>query len=249
MYSPPWYVWIICLVGAIGFPAGTCVVLYGGARSAGSSRARAALLTVAAGVVLGGWLATSAVIAARGYYQATADGPPWLGIAAGGSLIALLAMTRIPAVARALAAPGSLTRSALPHTFRVAGASFLIVMALGHLSALFAIPAGLGDIAVGIRAPFVARRLARGTGRRSAVWFHALGTVDLVSALVLGGLTGYGIVHTNPPSDALPLLPIVLIPTASVPLLLALHIVSLRRLVARSGTARQVATPAAATLG
>jgi hypothetical protein len=142
-----------------------------------------------------------------------------------------------------------LSRSTLPHAFRIAGVSFLIVMALGHLSALFAIPAGLGDMAVGIRAPFVARRLARGTGHRGAVRFHALGTLDLVTALVLGGLTGYGIVHTAPPSDALALLPIVLIPTAGVPLLLALHVVSLRRLVARPGTARQVATPEAAALG
>jgi len=249
MYSPPWYVWVICLVGAIGFPAATCLVLYRGARSAGSSRARAASLAVAAGVVLGGWLAASAVIAARGHYQDTLNAPPWLGIAAGGSLIALLAMSRIPAVARALAAPGSMSRDVLPHAFRVAGVSFLIVMALGHLSALLAIPAGLGDMAVGIRAPFVARQLARGTGRRGAVRFHALGTLDLVNALVLGGLIGYGILHTTSPNDALPVLPIVLIPTTAVPLLLALHIASLRRLVTRSGTVRQVRTPAAAPLG
>jgi hypothetical protein len=249
MYSPPWYVWVICLIGAIGIPAATCLMLYRGARSAGSSRPRAALLAAAAGTVLGGWLAASAVIAARGLYRGTLDEPPWLGIAAGGCLIALLAMSRIPAVARALAAPGSLSRSALPHAFRVAGVSFLVVMALGHLSWLFAIPAGLGDTAIGMRAPFVARRLARGTGHRGAVWFHALGTLDLITALLLGGLTSYGILHTTPPSDALPLLPIVLIPTASVPLLLALHVVALRHSVARSGTARSVATPAAAALG
>src|SRR5689334_7211751 len=199
MYSPPWYVWVICLIGAIAFPAATCLVLYRGAHSTGSSRARAPLLAVAAGVVLFGWLAASAVIAARGHYQGTPDKPPWLGIAAGGSLIALLALSRIPAVARALAAPESLSRSVLPHTFRVAGVSFLIVMALGHLSPLFAIPAGLGDMAVGISAPFAARRLARGTGRRSAVRFHVLGTIDLVTALILGGLTGYGILSTSPP--------------------------------------------------
>src|SRR3954469_13301300 len=234
MYSPPWYVWIICLVGAIGFPAVTCFVLYRGAVSTGSSRTRAATLAAAAGVVLGGGLGGGASIAAHGRYQGTLDGPPWLGIAAGGSLIVLLAMSRIPAVARALAAPGSLSRSVLPHAFRVAGLSFLIVMALGHLSALFAIPAGLGDMAVGIWAPFVARQLAQGTGHRGAVWFHALGAIDLVNALILGGLTGYGIVQATPPSDALALLPIVLIPTASVPLLLALHVDSLRRLAARS---------------
>lgn len=241
MYSPPWYVWIICLVGVVGFPAATCLMLYRGARSAGSTAARAALLAGVAAVVLFGWLAVSGVIAARGDYQGTLDGPPWLGIAAGGSLIALVAMSRIPVVARALAAPGSLSRSVLPHAFRVAGVSFIIVMALGHLSPLFALPAGLGDMAVGIRAPFVARKLGRGTGYRDAIWFHVLGTLDLVVALTLGGLTGYQLVRSGPPSDALPLLPIVLIPTAGVPLLLALHIVSLRRLAAMSRTRRPAA--------
>lgn len=242
MYNPPWYVWIICLVGVLGFPAATCLMLYRGARGTGASRAGAAWLAATAGVVLGGWLAATAVIAAHGHYQGTLNGPPWLAIAVGGSLIALLAMSRVPAVARALAAPGSPSRIVLPHTFRVAGLSFLIVMMLGHLSPLFAIPAGLGDMAVGISAPFVARRLARGTGRRNAVRFHALGTFDLVTALILGGLTGYGILRTTPPSDALALLPIVLIPTASVPLLLALHVVALRGLAVRSPIPRQVAT-------
>ena len=71
----------------------------------------------------------------------------------------------------------------LPHAFRVAGVSFLMMMALGHMPALFALPAGLGDIlpaglgdiAIGIEAPFIARRLARGTGHRAAIWFNVLG--------------------------------------------------------------------------
>ena len=157
-------------------------------------------------------------------------------------------MRRIPAVARALTSPGSESRNTLPHAFRIAGASFVAVMALGHLSALFALPAGLGDVAIGLRAPFTARRLTRGTGRRDAIRLHALGTADLVTALILGGLTGYNIVHSAPPSDALPLLPIVLIPTTGVPLLLALHIVSLRHLAATKRTP-QVATQPATALG
>jgi hypothetical protein len=246
MYIPPWYVWAVGLFGAIGFPVATCVVLYRGARGTGSGRARAAWLTGVAGAVLGGWLVISGAIAARGYYQAAVGRPPWLGIAAGAVLVWLLVMSRIPAVARSLASPGSLSRVTWPHAFRVAGASFLMVMALGHLSPLFALPAGLGDIAIGVEAPFVARRLARGTGRRGAVWFNVLGIVDLVNALALGGLTGYGIVHSSPPNDALPLLPVVLIPTAGVPLLLVLHIISLRRLASMSRTQEPAATPTAA---
>ena len=57
----------------------------------------------------------------------------------------LLALRRIPVVARALAAPGMASRLEYPHTFRVEGVAFLLIMALGHLPALFALPADLGD--------------------------------------------------------------------------------------------------------
>jgi hypothetical protein len=243
MYNPPWYVWAISVVEAVGFAAATCFALYYGARIAGSSRARAGQLAAAAGVVLGGWFTVSGVIAAGGGYHTLV--PPWLPIAAGAVMVALLAMSRIPAVARALASPSALVRLTLPHAFRVAGVAFLMMMALGHMPALFALPAGLGDIAIGIQAPFVARRLARGTGHRGAIWFHVLGIADLVNALILGGLTAFHIVHVSPANDALSLLPIALIPSAGVPLLLALHIVSLRRLLGTSQTRQPTAAPAA----
>ena len=190
------------------------------------------------------------MIAAGGHYRTVlGKQPPWLPIAAGAVLVSLVAMSRTPAVTRALASPDASSRIVWPHAFRVAGASFLMLMALGHLSALFALPAGLGDIAIGIEAPFVARRLARGTGHRGAIWFTVLGIVDLVIALILGGLTGFNIIHASPPMDALPVLPIVLIPTAGVPLLLTLHIVALRRLVTMSRPRQQAAVEAAVAVG
>jgi hypothetical protein len=115
----------------------------------------------------------------------------------------------------------------LPHSFRVAGVFFLLYLALGHLPALFALPAGLGDIAAGIAAPLAARRLAQGTGRRDAVWFNAFGLTDLVVALTLGALTGFGLLNITPSSAPITELPLALIPTATVPLLFALHLTSL----------------------
>jgi hypothetical protein len=138
----------------------------------------------------------------------------------------LLALSRIPVVARALAAPGMVSRLELPHTPRVAGVAFLLYMALGHLPALFALPAGLGDIAAGIAAPLVAFRLARGTGRRAGLWFNAFGMTDLVVALTLGALTAYQLINVTPSSAPISGLPLALIPTAEVPLLFALHITS-----------------------
>jgi hypothetical protein len=111
-------------------------------------RTRAALLAGGAAVVLGGWFTASAVIAGHGWYHARlGHGVPWLPVAVAGFFGALLALRRIPVVARALTAPGMLNRLELPHTFRAAeGTAFLLTMALGHLPALFALPAGLGDI-------------------------------------------------------------------------------------------------------
>ena len=182
MYDPPGYLWALTIAGMIAIPAATCLVLYSGAVRAGLSRRRAVLLAGGAAVVLGGWFTASAVVAGHGWYHARlGHGVPWLPVAVAGFLVLLLALRRIPVVARALTAPGMASRLELPHTFRVVeGTAFLLIMFLGHLPALFALPAGLGDIAAGIAAPLVAFRLAQGTGRRAALWFNAFGMTDLV---------------------------------------------------------------------
>jgi len=223
MYDPPAYVWAITIAGPTAIAATTCIALYGGAVRAGPGRRRAALLAGAAAVLLGGWLAATAVIAGHGWYRTL----PWLPIAVAGFLGTLLALSRIPVVARALAAAGMASRLVRPHSFRVAGVVFLFYLALGHLPALFALPAGLGDIATGLAAPLVARRLAQGTGRRAAWWFNAFGMTDLVAALTLGALTGFGLLNITPSSAPITELPLALIPTATVPLLIALHITSM----------------------
>jgi hypothetical protein len=123
------------------------------------------------------------------------------------------------------------------------GTAFLAVMALGHLPALFALPAGLGDITAGIAAPLIARRLAQGPGRRSALWFNAFGMTDLIVALALGALTGFQLISITPSAAPLSGLPLVLIPTAAVPLLFALHVTSVSALVRARRTSRPVAAP------
>ena len=120
MYDPPGYLWAITIAGTIAIAAVTCVVLYGGAVRAGLGRRRAALLAGGAAVVLGGWFTASAVIAGHGWYHTRlGHGVPWLPVAVVGFFGTLLALRRIPVVARALAAPGMASRLELPHSFRV----------------------------------------------------------------------------------------------------------------------------------
>ncbi|WP_214322708.1 hypothetical protein [Nonomuraea sediminis] len=233
MYDPPVYLWAITIAGVAAILASTCFVLYGGAERAGLGRRPAALLAGGAAVVFAGWFTVSAVLAGNGWYHRL----PWLPIAVVGFLGTLLALSRIPVVARALAAPGMMSRLIYPHSFRVTGVTFLLIMAFGHLPALFALPAGLGDIAAGIAAPRVARRLAQGTGRRAALWFNAFGIADLVVALALGALTGFQLLDITPSGQPNSELPLVLIPTVGVPLLFALHITSVVALVRAPRTA------------
>jgi hypothetical protein len=244
MYDPPGYIWAITIAAAVAIPAATSAILYGGAVRAGLGRRRAALLAGGAAAVLGGWVAASAVIAGHGWYHTRlGHGVPWMPVAIVGFGGLLLALRRIPAVTRALAAPGMASRLELPHVFRLAGVAFLLTMALGHLPALFALPAGLGDMATGLAAPFVARRLAQGTGRRAARWLNAFGLADLITALTLGALTAYQLIHVTPSGSAISGLPLALIPTAEVPLLIVLHISSLSALFRAPRAARPAASP------
>ena len=251
MYDPPGYLWAITIAGITAIPAATCVVLYGGAVRAGLGRTRAALLAAGAAVALGGWFTASAVIASHGWYHTRlGHGVPWMPVAVAGFFLTLLALRQIPVVARALAAPRMTSRLEIPHSFRAAeGAVFLAIMALGHLPALFALPAGLGDVAAGIAAPLVARRLAHGGGRRTALWFTAFGMTDLISALTLGTLTAFQLVNVTPSAAPISELPLALIPTAAVPLLFALHITSLSALVRAPRTPRPATAPLTAVAG
>src|SRR5215216_6096782 len=247
MYDLPSYVWALVLAGVIGIPAATCAVLYRGALAAGVGHRAATVVAATAAAGLGGWLVLSGLLAGAGVYSLDpGEVVPWLLVVFAATLIALLLATRIPLVSRILADPGTPARLALPHTLRVVGVLFLIVMAQGHLPAAFALPAGLGDIAIGVSAPFVARRLARGTGRAAAVHFNVLGILDLVVAGIIGFML-LGVVEVTPSTAPLFMLPLALIPTVAVPLALVLHIVSLRRLrtVAKPEEDRTAHVPAA----
>src|ERR1700735_1843946 len=107
MYDPPGYIWAITIAAAVAIPAATSAILCGGAVRAGLGRRRAALLTGGAAAVLGGWVTARAVIAGHGWYHTRLGHQvPWMPVAVAGFLGLLLALRRIPVVARALAAPG-----------------------------------------------------------------------------------------------------------------------------------------------
>jgi hypothetical protein len=128
--------------------------------------------------------------------------------------------------------------------YRVLGVIFLVLYAGGHLSALFALPAGLGDTLVGILAPFAAASFARlpeGSERRVRLW-NLLGITDLVVAVTIGFLTSPSplqIASFDRPSTLIAMFPLSLIPVFAVPLSILLHVASLQRLSQRPVTGRR----------
>jgi hypothetical protein len=122
-------------------------------------------------------------------------------------------------------------------TFRILGVTFIVAWLGGKLPGGFALPAGLGDIAVGLLAPFVAGATARRPDRLAPAWaFTLLGLADLIVAV------SSGVLHGGPPlgllagpitTDAVTRYPLSLIPTFGVPLALLLHVRTFQVLLAK----------------
>ena len=119
-------------------------------------------------------------------------------------------------------------------TFRVLGGVFIVRYLQGELPALFAIPAGVGDVLTGIFAPFVAYWLYSGKSyaRGAAIAWNLFGMADLVNAVAIGvTIGGSGLVF-----------PIVLIPVYAVPRAFLVHsysLIGLLRKTSRQSQSRQ----------
>jgi hypothetical protein len=118
---------------------------------------------------------------------------------------------------------------ALFHAWRfVPGVAFLYLHAHGWLPRAFAVPAGIGDIAVALTAPLAAwasGRKERGALAGYLVW-NAIGFLDLANVVRAAA----ALTLANPSSmHLLRVLPLGLLPTFAVPLTFAAHVLAFRR--------------------
>jgi hypothetical protein len=127
-------------------------------------------------------------------------------------------------------------------SWRVLGGGILFLYAYNVLPGIFALPAGWGDVAIGVAAPFYAMALIAGKAlpKRAFVTWNILGIFDFVLAATLAILASpgpLGILAGEITTEPLLLLPLSLIPTFLVPLFIILHLIGLI-LVARKTEAR-----------
>ena len=122
-------------------------------------------------------------------------------------------------------------------TWRILGITFVILQAYGRLPAIFGLPAGFGDMAIGATAPLIAWKLTSVRRRNSFMVWQLLGITDLVMAVSLGVSAPY-LAPYGPTMELMTVLPLSLVPTFIVPLLLILHLICMAQ--ARAWKAAEV---------
>jgi hypothetical protein len=119
--------------------------------------------------------------------------------------------------------------------YRVLGVIFLVLYASGRMPGEFALPAGAGDVLVGLLAPIAAiayARNLRGSAALLRAW-NLLGIADLVVAVTTGFLTSPSplqIMALDRPNLLIDAFPLAMIPVFLVPLSVLLHLISLTKL-------------------
>ena len=121
------------------------------------------------------------------------------------------------------------TLTMLQH-WRVIGFGFLLLYFYDVLPGLFAWPAGLGDVAIGLAAPFIVARLRRNPDYATSAGllrFHYLGLLDFAVAVVAAGLAAGAfpaLVPSGITSAPMDVWPLNLFPSFGVPIFIILHL-------------------------
>lgn len=184
-------------------------------------------------VVLALWFMLVFVLGARGAFVAPpGTAPIGIGIGVAAPIALFLGGLWLSRPFRRFVLAADVRVIVAMQAWRFAGLGFLALQVHGILPASFAWPAGLGDIAIGVTAPWMLLALVRQpnfvASRTFTVW-NLLGLLDLVVAVGSGVLnsalaTGAaGEVTTSPMAQ----LPLVLVPAYFVPVFVMLHIAAL----------------------
>ena len=196
-------------------------------------------------LALTAWFLLILSLGAAGAFVPPAGVPPFpLAIGVAAPLLLFFAWLRLSASFRAFVLALDLRLIAGMQAWRWAGLGFLFLYAYKVLPAPFALTAGLGDMAIGIAAPWMILGLVRRPAFAASAAFvrwNVLGILDLVVALSLGAASG--ILATGAPgaitTAPMQTLPLLIIPAFLVPLFLMLHSAALMqsRQIARSSAA------------
>src|SRR5215472_4939137 len=184
-------------------------------------------------LVLTAWFLLVVSLGAVGAFVARPGTPPvGIAIGVGAPLLLFFAWLRLSRSFRDFILSLDLRLIAGIQAWRWAGLGFLSLYAYNVLPGIFALPAGLGDMAIGFTAPWIILALVRQPDFATSATFirwNVLGILDLAVALTIGTLTAA--LSTGAPGEIttapMATLPLLVIPAFLVPLFLMLHTAAL----------------------
>jgi hypothetical protein len=184
------------------------------------------------------WFGAAYWLAASGTFVSSQNEPPLaLAIAFLTPILLFLGSLRIPSWRALVVSIPPVFLIAL-NGWRFIGLGFLMAYQEGLLPGGFAWPAGLGDIAMAVTAPWVAARVASDDrfrlGRAFLVW-NLLGIADFLNAVFLGTLYLWPGFAPSMNTALMQRLPFALIPCFFVPLVAMAHITLLEQRRQRPG--------------
>jgi len=185
-------------------------------------------------VALAAWLGLVLLLGASGAYLGAPGQPPLrIFVGAAAPLILFALAMRWSHAFREYVLALDIHLIVAIQGWRFAGFGFIALYANHVLPGLFAWPAGLGDMAIGIVAPLWAVALVRNpqlaASARFRLW-NALGILDFVIAFTTATICAMTITDAGAPSIApVGQLPLVLVPEFMVPLFVMLHVIALMK--------------------
>ncbi len=182
-------------------------------------------------VVITAWIAAAAFIGG-GHILVNTEGSLFapIAITAIVPVLAFLALYLLSANFRAFVLAQNIETLTMLQHWRIVGFLFLPLYFFGHLPGLFAWPAGVGDIAIGLAAPLVIagfRRDPEFANSAGLVRYHLLGLLDFAVAIVTAGLSAGAYAFLIPDgvtSAAMDIWPLNLFPSFIVPVFIILHL-------------------------
>ncbi|HJT96733.1 MAG TPA: hypothetical protein VJ696_00315 [Rhodanobacteraceae bacterium] len=200
---------------------------------AGFAESRSSAVGPAVAAILAAWLLAVCVLAAKGVFLGVPGAPPLaLLIAFASPLAAYFIAYRLAEPFRAFVLGIEPRILAGMQAWRFAGFGFIALAAHAILPGYFAWPAGLGDMAIGLTAPWMISILNRRPDFASSGGFVAwnlLGILDLAVAVTLGAVGSFLLAQNGDAVTTVPMatLPLILIPAYLVPLFLMMHFAAL----------------------
>jgi hypothetical protein len=196
------------------------------------------------------WLGIVLVLGGAHVFQSRSDGVPWIALRVAAPIVVGFVTFSLSSQVRRIV-------ESIPQPWllaaqwpRLVGAAFLVLLAEHRLPAVFARPAGWGDVLIAVSAlPVAYAYRTRGSRARPlAVVFNLLGIADLVVAVGTGFLafpSPFRLFFSQPSTSLMAVLPMVVIPTFLVPFWILVHAASLRALL----VAARAPSPAGSPVG